>query len=129
MTAFTLIADLPELGRLPRCKVAALVGVAPFNRDSGRRRMVTGGRAPVTTPSSEITVHGNPLDSQDSRSELVSHRIGWRPGGSSENPVSWQRGIDLLPEQILAEQSEHETDRGYRCVEHETENERAHDTV
>ena len=50
VTAFTLIANLPELGRLPRRKIAALVGVAPFNRDSGTlrgRRMVTGGRAPV----------------------------------------------------------------------------------
>jgi transposase len=50
VTAFTLIADLPELGRLPRRKIAALVRVAPFNRDSGTfrgRRMVTGGRAPV----------------------------------------------------------------------------------
>ena len=50
ITAFTLIADLPELGRLTRRKIAALVGVAPFNRDSGTlrgRRMVTGGRAPV----------------------------------------------------------------------------------
>jgi transposase len=50
ITAFTLIADLPELGRLNRRKIAALVGVAPFNRDSGTlrgRRMVIGGRAPV----------------------------------------------------------------------------------
>ena len=34
-TARTLIADLPELGSLDRRKIAALVGVAPFNRDSG----------------------------------------------------------------------------------------------
>lgn len=33
-----LIADLPELGRLDRKKIAALVGVAPFNDDSGYRR-------------------------------------------------------------------------------------------
>src|SRR5439155_25020617 len=31
VTAFTLIADLPELGRLTRRKIAALVGLAPFN--------------------------------------------------------------------------------------------------
>jgi transposase len=36
VTARTLIAELPELGRLDRRKLAALVGVAPFNRDSGR---------------------------------------------------------------------------------------------
>jgi transposase len=46
----TLLAELPELGRLNRKKIAALVGVAPFNRDSGTlrgRRMIWGGRAPV----------------------------------------------------------------------------------
>ena len=35
VTARTLIAELPELGSLDRRKLAALVGVAPFNRDSG----------------------------------------------------------------------------------------------
>jgi transposase len=48
--ARTLIAELPELGSLDRRKIAALVGVAPFNRDSGTlrgRRMVSGGRAGV----------------------------------------------------------------------------------
>lgn len=48
----TLLADLPELGRLSRRQVAALVGIAPFNQDSGRRRgrrTCWGGRAPVRT--------------------------------------------------------------------------------
>ena len=48
--ARTLIAELPELGSLDRHQVAALVGVAPFNRDSGRwrgRRTIAGGRAVV----------------------------------------------------------------------------------
>ena len=48
--ARTLIADLPELGTLDRKQIAALVGVAPFNRDSGTlrgRRTVWGGRARV----------------------------------------------------------------------------------
>jgi transposase len=46
----TLLADLPELGSLSRREIAALVGVAPFNRDSGKMRGVRsifGGRAPV----------------------------------------------------------------------------------
>ena len=46
----TLLCDLPELGMLNRKKIAALVGVAPFNCDSGRfrgRRRTTGGRANV----------------------------------------------------------------------------------
>jgi transposase len=49
-SARTLIADLPELGTLNRKKIAALVGVAPFNRDSGTlrgKRTVWGGRAAV----------------------------------------------------------------------------------
>ena len=49
-TAATLVAELPELGNLTRQQVAALVGVAPFNRDSGQfkgRRMVWGGRKSV----------------------------------------------------------------------------------
>jgi transposase len=46
----TLLADLPELGQLNRKQIAALVGVAPFARDSGilrGKRVVWGGRAPV----------------------------------------------------------------------------------
>jgi transposase len=46
----TLLAELPELGRLNRKQIAALVGVAPFNRDSGSlhgRRMIWGGRSSV----------------------------------------------------------------------------------
>jgi len=52
VTSCTLIADLPELGHLDRRRIAALVGVAPFNRDSGAmrgRRLVSGGRASVRT--------------------------------------------------------------------------------
>ena len=48
--SFTLLAYLPELGTLDRRQIAALVGVAPFNRDSGTlrgRRTVWGGRARV----------------------------------------------------------------------------------
>jgi len=46
----TLLAELPELGTLNRKQIAALVGVAPLNRDSGLlrgRRTVWGGRARV----------------------------------------------------------------------------------
>ena len=50
VTARLLVANLPELGRLNRKQIAALVGVAPHNRDSGSyrgKRSVWGGRAPV----------------------------------------------------------------------------------
>ena len=50
ITARTLLAELPELGRLDRRAIAALVGVAPFNCDSGQfrgQRRIWGGRASV----------------------------------------------------------------------------------
>jgi transposase len=53
ITACTLLAELPELGQLNRKQIAALVDVAPFNRDSGRfqgKRQIRGGRSSVRTP-------------------------------------------------------------------------------
>ena len=50
VTVSNLLVDLPELGRLNRQQIAALVGLAPFNRDSGKfhgRRAIWGGRAAV----------------------------------------------------------------------------------
>ena len=50
VTSAKIIATLPELGQLSRRQIAALVGVAPFNRDSGKfrgRRTIWGGRARV----------------------------------------------------------------------------------
>jgi transposase len=50
VTTCALIAQVPELGRLDGKKIAALVGVAPFNRDSGTlrgKRTIWGGRASV----------------------------------------------------------------------------------
>jgi transposase len=51
-TARVLLAELPELGHVDRHQVAALAGLAPFNRDSGQwrgERHVQGGRAGVRT--------------------------------------------------------------------------------
>jgi transposase len=50
VTSRVLLAELPELGKLNRKQISALVGVAPFNRDSGTlkgRRCIWGGRASV----------------------------------------------------------------------------------
>jgi len=50
VTIASLLAELPELGFLNRQEIAALVGLAPFNRDSGRfrgKRSIWGGRASV----------------------------------------------------------------------------------
>ena len=49
-TAHTLLFGLPELGNLNRQQIAALVGIAPFNRDSGMfrgKRTISGGRANI----------------------------------------------------------------------------------
>ncbi len=53
VTAASLTALLPELGRLSRREIASLVGVAPLNQDSGQRRgrrAIWGGRAVVRAP-------------------------------------------------------------------------------
>jgi transposase len=50
VTTATLLAELPELGKMDRKKIAALVGVAPMNYDSGRKRgyrKTKGGRGEV----------------------------------------------------------------------------------
>ena len=64
--ASTLIGDLPELGSLSRRQIAALTGVAPFNRDSGAfhgKRRVRGGRAHSRTAlflSAMVAIRYNP---------------------------------------------------------------------
>ena len=52
VSAHTLLLELPALGTLPRQPIAALVGVAPLNCDSGTlrgKRTIWGGRAHVRT--------------------------------------------------------------------------------
>jgi transposase len=63
----TLLLELPELGTLSRQRIAALVGVAPFNRDSGTlrgHRTIWGGRAAVRATlymSALVAVRHNPV--------------------------------------------------------------------
>jgi len=63
----TLIALLPELGKLNRREIAALVGLAPFNRDSGQHRgerVIWGGRAQVRRVlymASVAAIRSNPV--------------------------------------------------------------------
>lgn len=63
----TLLAELPELGTLTHKQIAALVGVAPLNRDSGTlrgRRIIWGGRAVVRGAlymSAVVAVRRNPI--------------------------------------------------------------------
>ena len=62
-----LLAELPELGKLDRRQVAALVGVAPYNRESGRwrgHRSISGGRASlrrVLYMATVVAIHRNPV--------------------------------------------------------------------
>ena len=67
VTTATLLAELPELGKLDRKKIAALVGVAPMNFDSGRKRgyrKTKGGRGDVRSVlymSTLVATRYNPL--------------------------------------------------------------------
>ncbi len=50
--AYTLLSELPELGSMNRKQIAAIVGVAPMNRDSGKhkgKRKIRGGRSKIRT--------------------------------------------------------------------------------
>lgn len=66
IVAATLIAELPELGHLSRRQIAALVGLAPFPRDSGERRgyrAIRGGRADVRCAlfnAARVAIQHNP---------------------------------------------------------------------
>jgi len=67
ITSRTLLVALPELGELDRRAIAALVGLAPFNRDSGvmrGRRSIYGGRSQVRTllyMAATTAVRSNPV--------------------------------------------------------------------
>jgi transposase len=67
VSACTLIAELPELGHASRHQIAALTGVAPINRDSGRyrgKRRIQGGRVEVRAPlymATLVAVRHNPV--------------------------------------------------------------------
>lgn len=66
-TSYTMLASLPELGTLSRQQIAALVGVAPYNRDSGRyrgQRHILGGRAEVRATlymAALVAIRWNPV--------------------------------------------------------------------
>jgi hypothetical protein len=112
VTARTLIADLPELGQLGRRKLAALVGVAPINRDSGLlrgHRAIAGGRFAVRNVLFMATlsaVRWNPIlrahyaqlrqspsstpcsERKHRGSPLESHEPGWKPRALRSWPVA-----------------------------------------
>ena len=65
-TGASLIGELPELGKLGRRQISALVGVAPYNHDSGKlkgKRCISGGRSQVRTTlymATLVATHHNP---------------------------------------------------------------------
>ena len=84
VAATTLLALLPELGHLNRRAIAALVGLAPFDHDSGKlkgTRAIAGGRAPVRS----VPLHGR----QSRRPQQVPARsILPAPGRQRQNRKS-----------------------------------------
>jgi transposase len=75
----TLIAEMPELGHIDRRAAAALVGIAPFNRDSGQRhgpRAIAGGRASLRAALFMATLSA----------------VRWNPGLRSHYQQLIQRG-------------------------------------
>ena len=88
VTATTLLAELPELGQLNRKKIAALVGVAPFNCDSGKmhgKRAIWGGRAAVRKALYMASPVGQPPQSASSR--LITSTSS-KPANPAKSPWS-----------------------------------------
>jgi len=81
VTTATLLADLPELGKMDRKKIAALVGVAPMNYDSGKKRgyrKTKGGRADVRSVlymSTLVATRYNPVIQKQYQSLLKRGKL------------------------------------------------------
>ena len=75
--AFTLIALLPELGKMSRKQIAALVGLAPYDFDSGKlkgHRSIYGGRMPVRNVlymAAALEAFQNRLADADKKSKVI----------------------------------------------------------
>ena len=96
VVAATLIAELPELGQIDRRSIAALAGLAPIARDSGRRsgpRSIGGGR-PSSGPSS-ISQHFKRRAARPS--SFTSGSASKQPGNPSRPPSSPPPGSWLSP--------------------------------
>lgn len=80
-TAMVIAADLPELGTLSRQEIAALAGLAPYNRDSGQKtgkRMIRGGRAATRSALYMATLTGirhNPTIREDYQRLIAAGKL------------------------------------------------------
>jgi transposase len=97
--SLTRLAELPELGRLSQGQIAALVGVAPLNRDSGTqrgRRAVWGGRRAVRTTLYMGTLWGRcALPAAIPQFERSTSAF-WRPA-KPRRWHWWRAGINCSP--------------------------------
>ena len=78
VTAATIIAELPELGTLNRQQIAALVGVAPFNDDSGKKhgvRSIRGGRTSLRNTLYMATISAVRFGGDSSHIKQLYHRL------------------------------------------------------
>ena len=102
VSARTLLAQLPELGSLTRRQAAALVGVAPFNRDSGKlrgKRTIWAGRAAlraclyiaaVAAARGSTLINAGRVRSRSRRRSRFWMRFGARSTSEREIPTSLQ---------------------------------------
>jgi transposase len=109
VTLRTLIAELPELGRLTRRKIAALVGVAPINRDSGAwrgRRTIAGGRTAVRTALYMAT-----LAASRANPRIAAHYKKLRAAGKTGKQalVACMRKLIVILNAILRDQKPWQT--------------------
>lgn len=102
-SARTLVTELPELGHLNRRKVAALVGVAPFNHDSGKhkgQRRIRGGRTSI-----RCTLYMATLVATRSNPVITSHYQSLQARGKPKKLalVACMRKLLIHLNSILAE--------------------------
>jgi len=101
VTAATVLAELPELGRISHEAAAALAGVAPYNRDSGQQqgvRHIAGGRAGVRCALYMATLSAVRYDRILKAFYLRLRAAGKKPKVAL---VAWMRKLVVLMNRLL----------------------------
>lgn len=105
-TAAVLLTELPELGRLDRRKIAALAGLAPVARDSGRRsptRRIAGGRPSVRTA---LFIAGHVASRHDPRFKAMRARLQERGKGAKQAIIAVARALLVTLNAMLRDQTD-----------------------